>query len=80
MIVYKEMLVMIRKIAVATIMAFAVTVANPALATDYLGNPKSMKFHYTNCRTIKYPDRFVTLHSREAAISAGYVPCKVCNP
>ena len=71
---------MFKKIAVATIAALAVMIATPALATDYLGNPKSMKFHYTNCRTIKYPDRFVQLPSREAAVNAGYVPCGVCRP
>ena len=71
---------MYKKIAIATLTALAVTMATPALATDYLGNPKSMKFHYTNCRTIKYPERFVQLSSREAAINAGYVPCGVCKP
>ena len=71
---------MSRKIALATLFAFAFSIATPALATDYLGNPKSMKFHYTSCRTIKHPERFVSISSRDEAISAGYVPCKVCNP
>lgn len=46
----------------------------------YLGNPKSMKFHNPGCRTIKHPERFVSLSSRDEAIASGYKPCGVCNP
>ena len=48
----------------------------------YIGNRNSKKFHYPWCR---YVDRMkeenkVCFHSREEAIAAGYIPCKVCNP
>lgn len=46
----------------------------------YLGNPKSMKFHRPSCRTIKHPERFVSLSSRDEAVASGYKPCGVCNP
>lgn len=46
----------------------------------YLGNPKSMKFHRPGCRTIKHPERFVSLSSRDEAVASGYKPCGVCNP
>ncbi len=51
-----------------------------AFAADYLGNPKSMKFHYATCRTIKHPENFVSFESRDEAIANGYAPCGVCNP
>ena len=69
-----------KKIALATLAAVCVSIATPALASDYLGNPKSMKFHYSNCSTIKHPERFVEFSTRDDAIAAGYVPCKRCNP
>lgn len=53
-----------------------------ALASTYLANTKSGKFHYSDCSTIKHPNagHFVTYNSRESAIAAGYIPCKRCNP
>ncbi|MBO6253970.1 MAG: hypothetical protein J6O49_10010 [Bacteroidaceae bacterium] len=71
---------MFKKIALATLAAVCVSIATPALASDYLGNPKSMKFHYSSCSTIKHPERFVEFSTRDDAIAAGYVPCKRCNP
>jgi len=52
--------------------------AVPALA--YLGNPRTMKFHNNDCRTIKHRGNFVEIDSREEAINEGYQPCQVCNP
>lgn len=46
----------------------------------YLGNPKKMIFHRPGCRTIKHPERFVSLGSRDEAVSSGYRPCGVCKP
>jgi len=69
-----------KKIALATLAAVCVSIVTPALASDYLGNPKSMKFHYSSCSTIKHPERFVEFSTRDDAIAAGYVPCKRCNP
>ena len=71
---------MLKKLALATLAAMMVSMASPVLASDYLGNPKSMKFHYSDCRTIKHPENFVTFSSREEAVAAGYKPCGVCKP
>ena len=73
---------MFKKIALATLIAVALSAATPALAADYLANTKSGKFHYTTCRTIKHPEAsyFVPYSSRETAIADGYEPCGVCKP
>ena len=63
----------------AVIMAsFATVFAN----IGYVGNSNSRKFHYADCSTLKKmdPKNRVNFSSREAAISAGYVPCKRCKP
>lgn len=69
-----------KKISLALAMICMVSPFSTAFATEYLGNPRSMKFHYTDCRTIKHPENFVTIESRDEAIAEGYVPCGVCNP
>lgn len=69
-----------KKISLALAMICMVSSFSTALAAEYLGNPRSMKFHYTDCRTIKHPENFVTIESRDEAIAEGYVPCDVCNP
>lgn len=72
---------MIKKIALLNIIVSVfLSIAAPALATDYLCNPRSMKFHYYGCRTIKHPENFIPMSSREEAINAGYKPCGVCKP
>lgn len=71
---------MMKKISLALAMICMVSSFSTAFAAEYLGNPRSMKFHYTNCRTIKHPENFVTIESRDEAIEEGYVPCGVCNP
>lgn len=76
----KEGIPMLKKCAVALLAALAVSMATPALASDYLGNPRSMKFHYASCRTINHPENFIPFQTRDEAIDSGYVPCKVCNP
>lgn len=48
----------------------------------YIGNKNTKKFHKSTCSyvdNIKQSNK-VTFSSRSAAISAGYVGCKVCNP
>ncbi len=54
----------------------------PTLASMYLANTKSGKFHFSDCRTIKHPNaaHFVSYESRDACIADGYIPCKVCRP
>ncbi|MBR1396361.1 MAG: hypothetical protein IJ563_02360 [Selenomonadaceae bacterium] len=53
-----------------------------AAATTYVGNASSHKFHYPSCRWAKKinSNNRVTFDSRQEAVSAGYVPCKVCKP
>lgn len=71
---------MCKKIAAVLAAAITLSVFSSALAANYLANPKTMKFHYSDCRTVKHPENFVSYGSREEAISDGYVPCKVCDP
>lgn len=73
-------MLMMKKISLALAMICMVSSFSTALAAEYLGNPRSMKFHYTDCRTIKHPENFVTIESRDEAIAEGYVPCGVCTP
>lgn len=48
----------------------------------YVGNRNSDKFHESTCRWVSAMSESnkVGFKSRQAAIEAGYVPCKVCNP
>lgn len=46
----------------------------------YHGNVTTKKFHRPSCRYYNCGDCTATFHSREEAIQAGYVPCRVCNP
>ena len=51
-------------------------------AAPYIGNRNSHKFHYAGCSSVdsmKEKNK-VELQSREDAVSAGYIPCKRCNP
>lgn len=54
----------------------------PTLASTYLANTKSGKFHFSDCRTIKHPNavHFVSYESRDACIADGFKPCGVCRP
>lgn len=46
----------------------------------YIGNTNSRKFHAAGCRHAGCKHCTAVFSSRSAAIAAGYVPCKVCNP
>ncbi|HHY48079.1 MAG TPA: MBL fold metallo-hydrolase [Firmicutes bacterium] len=50
--------------------------------TRYYASIKSNKFHYPSCRYAKQisASSLIVFNSREEAIAAGYVPCKVCRP
>jgi hypothetical protein len=54
----------------------------PTTTKKYLGNSNTKKFHLLTCRYAKEisSDHQVYFSTRQAAITAGYVPCKVCNP
>ena len=71
---------MIKKLTLFLTMICVLSSAGTAFAADYLGNPRSMKFHYTTCRTIKHPENFIPIDSRDEALAEGYVPCGVCKP
>ena len=57
-------------------------VATPVPTTSYIGNKNSKKFHSAGCSSVaKMKDsNKVALASRDAAIAAGYEPCKICKP
>ena len=46
----------------------------------YHGNISSKKFHRPSCRYFNCSSCTAKFLTREDAIKAGYVPCKVCNP
>lgn len=46
----------------------------------YIGNINSLKFHRTSCCSLPKESNRVYFDSRSAAVDAGYVPCKRCNP
>ena len=61
------------------------TATEPETSTDrkglvYHGNVKSRKFHEPSCRYYNCRNCTATFQSREEAVQAGYVPCKVCRP
>ena len=47
---------------------------------QYIGNKNSKIFHKTSCGTLPADKNRVYFNSRDAAVSAGYRPCKNCNP
>ena len=51
-----------------------------AASGSYHGNVNSLKFHRPGCRVYNCKNCTADFASREEAISAGYVPCKLCNP
>ena len=67
--------------AVVTIIILTASFAT-VLASNYVGNANSMKFHYADCSMVNKmnPSNKVFMNTREEAINAGYVPCKKCNP
>ena len=53
-----------------------------SLSATYIGNSNTGKFHFASCRWVSkmYDYHKVYFDSRDEAINAGYVPCKVCRP
>lgn len=51
-------------------------------AANYIGNSNTKVFHLPTCKYVPLiaPDHIVYFSTRDEAISAGYRPCKVCNP
>lgn len=55
--------------------------ASQAVAdAPYHGNSNTRKFHTAGCQYFDCPHCTVEFRTREAAIEAGYVPCKICDP
>lgn len=54
----------------------------PVNSVKYVGNSDSKKFHLSTCRYVgeMSADHKVYFSTRQAAINAGYIPCKICNP
>lgn len=50
------------------------------VAAAYSGNVNSRKFHAPGCRHFNYPNCTAQFATREQALAAGYVPCKLCKP
>lgn len=51
-------------------------------AGNYVGNSNTGKFHYASCTWVgkMSPSNKVYFDTRQDAVNAGYVPCKVCKP
>ena len=52
----------------------------PAYATSYSGNTSSGIFHSPSCKYFRCKRCTASFTSRDAAIRAGYRPCKICKP
>jgi len=68
----------------AAIVALVVLTASfsAVLASSYVGNSNSRKFHYANCQFVGKMNQKhrVYFNAREEAVKAGYIPCKRCKP
>lgn len=51
-----------------------------ATSNQYIGNKNSHKFHLPTCRHLPDEKNRIYFKSKEEALTAGYTPCKVCNP
>ncbi|SMC67537.1 Ada metal-binding domain-containing protein [Sporomusa malonica] len=51
-------------------------------STAYIGASTTGKFHYTDCNRAQriQDDHRIYFSSRDEAVNAGYMPCKVCKP
>lgn len=67
----------------ATVVASTLNLPANASANEpapYHGNVKSKKFHKQSCRYYSCKNCTREFQTREEAIKAGYVACKVCKP
>lgn len=70
----------VKIIALSTIFALLLPVI--ALATTYVGNKSSYKFHYQGCRAERRMKEYNRIYfsSRQEAINYGMTPCGICKP
>ena len=54
-------------------------IVTPASTGGYIGNNSSKKFHIPTCSSLPASQNRAYFKTREEAIKAGYVPCKICN-
>ena len=80
-ILFSEEAVPLVQVSAAISRAAPAATAAPKAQT-YIGNKNTKKFHYPWCSSVNQmkDKNKVSLTSRSAAIDAGYVPCKKCNP
>ncbi|WP_199883667.1 Ada metal-binding domain-containing protein [Anaerosinus massiliensis] len=72
-----------RKLTALFVLALViVSIAAPVLASTYVANANTGKFHYSGCRYVSRMNESnkVYYNDRDDVINAGYVPCKVCRP
>jgi hypothetical protein len=62
--------------------ADAIAPAIPQSEGAYVANSNTGKFHYAGCRYVRMmsPGHKVFYDSRDEAVNAGFVACKVCRP
>ncbi|NLC69286.1 MAG: MBL fold metallo-hydrolase [Clostridiaceae bacterium] len=46
----------------------------------YIGNKNTKKFHKPSCNSLPAEKNRVYFNTKEEAVSAGYQPCKICEP
>ncbi len=55
-------------------------VTPPQSSDSYIGNIGTKKFHKSSCSYLPAEKNRIYFKSKDEATSAGYVPCKRCNP
>ena len=73
-----------KKLAIITAAVLSAALVSIAADTgtgiEYRGNPSSKAFHKAGCRYYSNTNCTATFSAPEAAVKAGYSPCKVCKP
>jgi competence protein ComEC len=52
----------------------------PANGDNYIGNMRTLRFHYPDCHTLPNEENRTFFNTREDAINAGHTPCGNCKP
>jgi len=59
---------------------FALSVLAGEASVVYRGNVDTKVFHQASCRYFNCKSCTATFDARQAAVDAGYRPCKMCKP
>lgn len=54
--------------------------APPTKNLTYIGNKNTKKFHKSTCNSLPDPKNRIYFKTRDEAIKAKYIPCKLCKP